>query len=120
MPTSRPGTKFHIFDSLPNRVQLAIIAYADAANLSPETVTEFAITHFLELESISPNNRHHAEDGSELPTFLQSRIKDYAVENEMPSEFVVELAIAHFLDPDSVTFDDCRVDVQHERLELLR
>ncbi|MGG6295036.1 hypothetical protein ACQ4M4_11470 [Leptolyngbya sp. AN02str] len=37
----------------------------------------------------------------------------------MPPEFVVELAIAHFLDPDSVTFDDCQVGLQGDRVELL-
>lgn len=124
MPTSDPGTKSRIFDSLPSRVQSVLVAYVDEAKIPLDAVIEFAITHFLELEPVPLDDRQsHAEDGSilaDLPASLRSEIKDYAESNEIPPEFVVELALVHFLAPDSVTFDDCQVGVQRERVELLK
>ena len=124
MPTSNPNTPSRIFDSLPERVQSAIVAYANEAELSIDAVITFAIAHFLEIKSIPVDDKQRCtEDTSifdDLPASVQSEIKNYAAEDEMPLEFAVELAIAHFLDPDSVTFDDCQVGLQRERVELLR
>lgn len=124
MPISNPGSKSQIFDSLPQKIQSAIAAYAESAELSPDVIITFAIAHFLELESIPLQEGHnHTESGSilnDLPASLQKEIENYAAENDMPPEFVVELAIAHFLDPDSMTFDDCQTGLQRDRLELLR
>ncbi len=124
MTTSDLNTQIRIFDSLPRRVQSAVVAYANAAKLPPAAVIEFMLTHFLELEARLPDEqRSSVEDSSmlsELPFFIQTAIAQYADENEMPPEFVVELAIAHFLDPDAVTFDDCQVGVQREQVELLK
>ncbi|MBE9127491.1 MULTISPECIES: hypothetical protein [unclassified Coleofasciculus] len=124
MPISNPDTKSKIFNSLPKKVQSAIVAYAESAELSPDGVIIFAIAHFLELESIREHDSHsHTESTSilnDLPTSLQTEIENYAALYDMPPEFVVELAIAHFLDPDSITFDDCQTRLQRDRLELLR
>lgn len=124
MLTSNLNTQIRIFESLPRQIQSAIVAYANAAKLSPADVIEFALTHFLGLDTkkISELQNPVYEDSilAELPTAIQSEIAQYAVASEMPPEFVVELAIAHFLDPDSVTFDDCQVGVQRERVELLK
>ncbi len=123
MSISNPDTQSRIFNFLPEQVQLAIVAYANEVGLPIDAIITFAITHFLELESISLDNKHRTEGSSildDLPVSLQSEIKNYAAEDEMPPEFVVELAIAHFLDPDSVTFDDCIIGLQRDRVELLR
>lgn len=124
MPISNPGTKSRIFNSLPERIQSAIAAYAESAELSPDAVITLAIAYFLELESIAVDESHsHAESGSildDLPAVLRTEIENYAAEDDLPAEFVVELAIAHFLDPDSMTFDDCQTGLQPDRLELLR
>jgi hypothetical protein len=105
------------------RVQDAA-AYANAANLLPDAVIQFAIAHFLELNYISPNTKQNPPKAGnvldDFPGSLRYEIRNYAVGREMPPEFVVELAIAHFLDPDSVTFDDCQVGLQRDRIELLR
>jgi|SRR6476646_10066640 len=118
------NTQIRLFDSLPRQVQSAIVGYANAAKLPPYAVIEFAIAQFLELHSESLGEQPKSiRDGSiltELPLFLQSGIERYTIENEIPSEFVVELAISHFLDPDSVTFDDCQISVQRNRIEELR
>jgi predicted transcriptional regulator len=98
-----------ILNTFPAAVQAAIGQYADASYLTPETVMEVALAHFLELNV-----------GSLTEVSLEAAIERYAAEVEMPPEFVVELAIAHFLDPDSVTFDDCQVGVQREGLEMLK
>jgi hypothetical protein len=122
--TSNFNTQSQIFASLPEQVQEAIAAYADAADLSPDAVIQFAIAHFLELEYISPDTKQNLpKTGNvldDLPGSLRHEVRNYAVEQEMPPEFVVELAIAHFLDPDCVTFDDCQVGLQRDRIELLR
>ncbi len=124
MLTSNFNTQSQIFASLPELVQEAIAAYADAADLLPDAVIQFAIAHFLELEYISPNNKQNPpKTGNvldDLPGSLRHEIGNYAVEQEIPPEFVIELAIVHFLDPDSVTFDDCQVGLQRDRIELLR
>lgn len=132
MLTSNFNTQSRIFDSLPERVQEAIAAYADAADILPDAMIQFAIAHFLELEYIPPDTKKNPpKTGNvldDLPGSLRHEIRNYAVEQEMPPEFVVELAfakrlqrrIAHFLDPDSVTFDDCQVGLQRDRIELLR
>lgn len=124
MQTPNSGNQTDIFTSLPDVVQEAIVAYADEAKLRPVAVIEFAIANFLELDSIPIDDLPgHAEDGSflaDLPASLRTKLQQYATETEMPPEFVVELALAHFLDPDSVTFDDCEVRVQRERVELLK
>lgn len=124
MSTSKTNTQARIFDSLPERVQIAISAYASAVDLSTDAVIQFAIAHFLELEDSSSDTRpnHPTTDNilDDLPAVLQREIKRHGVEQEMPPEFVVELAVAHFLDPDSVTFDDCQVGLQRDRVELLR
>lgn len=124
MLSSTLNTQLRIFNSLPQGVQFAIVGYANAADLSPAAVIEFAIIQFLDLNFQSLSRQHDViEDDSilaELLPSIRSAIEQYAVENEMPTEFVVELAIAHFLDPDSVTFDDCQVGVQRDRVELLK
>jgi hypothetical protein len=124
MPTSNSNTLSRIFDSLPERVQSAIVAYANEVELSIAAVITFAIANFLELESVPIDDRQsHTEGNSildDLPASLQSEIKNYAAEDEIPPEIVVELAITHFLDPDSVTFDDCLAELQHDQVELLR
>jgi hypothetical protein len=124
MPISNPNTKSRIFDSLPKKIQSAIVTYRELAELSPDMIITFAIANFLELDSIPLPNRHSNTENSsiinDLPTSLQTEIEKYAAEDNMPPEFVVELAIAHFLDPDSITFDDCQTGVQQERLEVLK
>jgi hypothetical protein len=124
MLTANLNTQIRLFESFPRQVQVAIVAYANAAKLPPATVIEFVLTHFLELDprTIGELQSTIEEDSilAELPAFLQVGIAQYAIENEMPPEFVVELAIAHFLDSDSVTFDDCQVGVQRDRVELLK
>ena len=81
MPTSNPNTQSRIFESLPERVQSAIIAYANEAELSINVVITFAIAQFLELESVPVDNRQsHPEDNSildDLPALLRSEIKNY-------------------------------------------
>jgi len=124
MPISNPGTESRIFHSLPEKVQSAIRAYAESAELSTDVVIVFAIAHFLDLKSIPWDDRHKQNaSGSildELPASLRIETVNYAAEDELPPEFVVELAIAHFLDPDSMTFDDCQTQLQQDRLALLR
>lgn len=124
MFSSTLNTQLQIFNSLPQGVQSAIVGYANAADLSPAAVIEFAIIQFLDLNFQTLSREHDAaEDSSiltDLPSSIQAAIEQYAIENEMPAEFVVELAIAHFLDPDSVTFDDCQVGVRRDRVELLK
>lgn len=124
MAISNPNTKSRIFDSLPKKIQSAILTYRELAEVSPDIVIRFAIANFLELDSIPMSDSHsHTESGSilnDLPTSLQTEIEKYAAEDNIPPEFVVELAIAHFLDPDSITFDDCQTEVQQERLEVLK
>jgi hypothetical protein len=118
------NTQIRLFDSLPRRVQSAIVGYANAAKLPPYAVTEFAIAQFLELYpevlGEQPESIRDSSILTELPLFLQSGIEKYALENEMPAEFVVELAISHFIDPDSVTFDDCQISVQRVQIEELK
>jgi predicted transcriptional regulator len=118
------NTQIRLFDSLPRQVQSAVVGYANAAQLPPSVVIEFAIAQFLELESENlEGHLSSIEEGSilsELPPFIQVGIEHYALESEMPPEFVVELAISHFLDPDSVTFDDCQVSIQRARVEQLK
>jgi predicted transcriptional regulator len=118
------NTQIRLFDSLPRSVQSAIVGYANAAMLPPSAVVEFAIAHFLELSPESSSERVAVvEEGSilsELPSYIQVGIEQYAMESDMPPEFVVELAIAHFLDPDSVTFDDCQMSIQRDRVEQLK
>ncbi len=53
MPTSNPSTQSRIFDSFPERVQSAIIAYANEAELSLDAVITFAIAHFLDPDSVT-------------------------------------------------------------------
>ncbi|WP_088889982.1 hypothetical protein [Leptolyngbya ohadii] len=124
MPTSSSNIQPRIFDFLPEPVQVAIAAYADVTKLSPNWVIQFAIAHFLELEQApADTQQNNSETGTildDLPLSLQHEIKSYAAEQEVPPEFVVELAIAHFLDPDSVTFDDCQMSLQRDRVELLQ
>lgn len=118
--------KIRLFESLPRRIQSAVVGYANAANLSPSAVIEFTLIHFLNLASKTVDDSVSSkvlEDDtsflSELPAFLRVAIAHYATTHAMPPEFVVELAIAHFLDPDSVTFDDCQVGLVRDRLTLL-
>jgi len=124
MPISNADTESQIFHSLPEKVQLAIRAYAESAGLSPDVVIVFAIAHFLELESIPWQDSHNQNASGnildQLPAALRIEIEQYAAEDELPPEFVVELAIAHFLDPDSMTFDDCQTGLQQDQLALLR
>jgi hypothetical protein len=119
------NTQIRLFDSLPRPVQTAIVGYANAAQLSPSTVTECALRYFLELP-LSPPPETEAADLFNESSFLndlshdfQVAIAHYATRYEMPAEFVVELAIAHFLDPDSVTFDDCQTAIQRDRVDWL-
>jgi hypothetical protein len=124
MVASNLNTQIRLFESLPQRIQSAIVAYANAAQLSPAAVVEAALALFLELDNSSTQGAQSAvTEGSiltELPGSMQTAIVHYAQANEMPPEFVLELAIAHFLDPDSVTFDDCQVGVQREQIERLK
>lgn len=124
MLASNLNTQIRLFDSLPRKVQSAIVAYANAAQLPPASVIEFALSFFLELDGRTTSEQQSSvEEGSvlaELPPYIQAAIVQYAVENEMPPDFVVELAITHFFDPDSVTFDDCQIEVQRDRVELLK
>lgn len=124
MVASHLNTQIRLFESLPQRIQSALVAYANAAKLSPAAVVEAALALFLELERNSDQEPPSAIEESsilaELPIATQTAIAHYATANEMPPEFVLELAIAHFLDPDAVTFDDCQVGVQREQIELLK
>jgi hypothetical protein len=124
MFSSTLNTQLQIFSSFPQGVQFAIVGYANAANLSPAAVIEFAMIQFLDLNFQTLSRESDASEDSSflagLPSSMQTAVEQYAMKNEMPAEFVVELAIAHFLDPDSVTFDDCQVGVQRDRVELLR
>jgi predicted transcriptional regulator len=98
--------------SLPTPIQNAIQTYAQAAHLSAQTVIEFAIARFLELDNL---NNTALDDA-----VIQAEIERYASEAEMPVEFVIELAITHFLDPDAVTFDDCQIGVQQQQIQQLQ
>jgi predicted transcriptional regulator len=101
-----PSSTFKTFSA---SIQAAIAQYADASHLTPETVIEVALAHFLELDTASLTEAS-----------LETAIERYAAAAEMPPEFVVELAIVHFLDPDAVTFEDCQVGMQREQLEMLK
>lgn len=118
------NTQLQIFNALPQKVQSAIVGYANAADLSPAAVIEFGLIQFLDLDYQTLGREPASvKDGSilaDLPAAIRTAVEQYALENEMPAEFVVELAIAHFLDPDSVTFDDCEVGVQRGQVERLR
>lgn len=124
MSTSIPNNQLWLFDSVPERVKLAIVAYANETGLSTQAIITIAIAHFLEAEAMPLGDKRSYSEGSGildgLPASLQDAINHYAAADKLPPEFVVELAIAHFLDPDSVTFDDCQPGIQHERVELLR
>ena len=124
MFSSTLNTQLQIFNALPQGVQSAIVGYANAADLSPAAVIEFAMIQFLDLNFQTFSREPDASEDNSflagLPSSMRTAVEQYAIENEMPAEFVVELAIAHFLDPDSVTFDDCQVGVQRDRVELLR
>lgn len=125
MYTADLNPKIRLFESLPRRIQSAVVSYANAANLSPSAVIEFTLIHFLDLasktvdDSLASNVEDETTILAELPAFLRVAIAHYATTYAMPPEFVVELAIAHFLDPDSVTFDDCQVGLVRDRLDLL-
>ncbi len=56
MPIPNPGSKSQIFNSLPEKVQLAIAAYAQSTELSPDIVITFAIAHFLDPDSMTFND----------------------------------------------------------------
>ena len=124
MFSSTLNTQLQIFNALPQGVQSAIVGYANAADLSPAAVIEFAMIQFLDLNFQTLSREQDASEDSSflagLPASIRTAVEQYAIKNEMPAEFVVELAIAHFLDPDSVTFNDCQVGVQRDRVELLR
>lgn len=124
MVASNLNTQIRLFESLPHRIQSALVAYANAAQLSPAAVVEAALALFLELDDRSRQGMQSAFiEGSilaELPGSMQAAIAHYAQANEMPPEFVLELAIVHSLDPDAVTFDDCQVGVQREQVALLK
>lgn len=124
MFSSTINTQLQLFNSLPQRVQSAIVGYANAADLSPAAVIEFGLIQFLDLDYQGFVREQDAvKDSSilaDLPVPIRAAVEQYAIENEMPAEFVVELAIAHFLDPDSVTFDDCQIGVDRDRVELLK
>ncbi|MCP2727225.1 hypothetical protein [Limnofasciculus baicalensis] len=96
---SNPNTKSHIFDSLPKKIQSAIVTYRELAEVSPDIVIRFAIARFLELEFIPmPDSHSYTESRSilnDLPTSLQTEIEKYAAEDNIPPEFVVELAIGN-------------------------
>lgn len=119
-------TQVRLFESLPRRIQSALIGYANAAKLPPFAVVEFTLIYFLDLYAIANHQQAESDtltDGDSilaaLPSYIREAIADYSERNKMPNEFVVELAIAHFLDPDSVTFDDCQVGLQRERIDQL-
>ncbi|MEM8804537.1 MAG: hypothetical protein AAGF01_00625 [Cyanobacteria bacterium P01_G01_bin.38] len=124
MTSPDSGSPSPIWNSLPDDVQGAVLTYVREAELPPQSVIEFVIARFLELDTpLSEDRAIPTDDTSllaELPPSLQTRMKQYASEIEVPPEFVIELAIAHFLDPDSVTFDDCRVRVQSDLVEWLK
>jgi hypothetical protein len=124
MFSSTVNTQLQLFNSLPQRVQSAIVGYANAADISPAAVIEFGLIQFLDLDGQGFVREHDAvKDSSilaDLPVPIRAAVEQYAIENEMPAEFVIELAIAHFLDPDSVTFDDCQIGVDRDRVELLK
>lgn len=88
MTISNPRSKSRIFDSLPQRVQSAIAAYAELAKLSPDAVITLAIAHFLELESIPLYESHrYTETDSildDLPACLRIEIENYAAEGQEP------------------------------------
>jgi len=119
-------TQVRLFEALPRRIQSALVGYANAAKLPPAAVVEFTLVHFLDLYAIDndqPANAKALTDSDSvlaaLPFHIREAIADYSARNKMPAEFVMELAIAHFLDPDSVTFDDCQVELQRERIDQL-
>ena len=124
MTNTDSSSQTRILNSLPDDIQSAILAYSCETELTPQSVIELMIARFLELDvSLFENRQTPAEDTglfAELPLFLESRIRQYANDAEVPPEFVIELAIAHFLDPDSVTFDDCRIRVQRDLVEVLK
>jgi hypothetical protein len=124
MVASNLNTQIRLFESLPHRIQSAIVAYANVAELSPAAVVEAALGLFLEPDSstveASPTAMAEGSILAELPLSTQAAIAHYANANQMPPEFVLELAIAHFLDPDAVTFDDCQLGVQREQIQRLK
>jgi predicted transcriptional regulator len=122
MDMATPSTR--ILNSLPREIKTAISTYASEANLTPQAVIEYAISHFLKLDTtLTDDGQFEAGDTglvAELPHQLQNQARQYAMAAEMPTEFVIELALSHFLDPDSVTFDDCRLKVQQGAIEWLK
>lgn len=124
MTTTDSSSQTRILNSLPDDIQSAILAYSRETELIPQSVIELVIARFLELDvSLLENRQTPVQDTSlltELPLLLETRIRQYANDTEVPPEFVIELAIAHFLDPDSVTFDDCRIRVQRDLVDLLK
>lgn len=87
------NSQIYIFDTLPPRVQSAIVAYAEAAQISVSMVVEVALRYFLELDIQDAKEATDASEmnsmRTELPPVLQTRIAAYANEHQMPVEFVV-------------------------------
>jgi len=123
MAISHPNHQVQGLAWLPQSIRSTIATYADAADLPPQSVVEFAIASFLQLDTDSTQVEALAEPSdrlADLPTHLQNRLHQYAEFYDMPIEFVVELAIAFFIDPDAVTFDDCQVGIRRNQVEQLK
>ncbi|MEO0538263.1 MAG: hypothetical protein AAF215_30930 [Cyanobacteria bacterium P01_A01_bin.123] len=119
-----PNSQTGLMASLPEEIQSALMTYARASELSPQSVIEYMIARFLEVDATQLEPQPPANDAPDLlahlPLRLQAEIQQYASAIEVPSEFVIELSIAHFLDPDSVTFDDCQISVAPHLIALLK
>lgn len=119
-PHYQPG----LMASLPAEIQAVLITYARESELSPQSVIEYLIARFLEIDAtqLEPPPPHNDTPDllAHLPLRLQTEMQQYASAIEVPPEFVIELSIAHFLDPDSVTFDDCQLNVAPHLIALLK
>ncbi|MEO1149070.1 MAG: hypothetical protein AAFY26_26285 [Cyanobacteria bacterium J06638_22] len=115
-----------LLSSFPQKVQESIHAYSEAAGVSPQTVIEYAIIHFLDIEEQLPVDyrQHYGESKTALgglPVFLRDHIEAYAQRDpDMPPEFVVELALVFLHDPDAATFEEWYPGVLREGVERLQ
>lgn len=128
MQTADSTTRATILGYFPEKIQVALRAYADEIYLSVESLVKLAIGYFLESAEIQVDMNDQdpldvlPDQGmlSYLPHLMQKGIDEYATEYEFPPEFVVEMAVTFLLDPDASSFDDCQVNVHLEQVYLLQ
>ena len=75
MFSSTLNTQLQIFNSLPQGVQSAIVGYANAADLSPAAVIEFAIIQFLDLSFQTLSSDRKVPQDSSILTDRPSSIQ---------------------------------------------